>query len=117
VSHEKLEPLLQKELARADELGDPERTIPVLIEHVTAAEIEPGRREEAGAQLDDLARRVRELQEGIVARLAELGAGEVKQAALANALSAGLTPAQILAVAERDDVKLIRLDREEVVTA
>lgn len=114
--HEKLEPLLQKELARADELGDPERTIPVLIEHVTAAEIEPGRRE-AGAQLDDLARRVRELQEGIVARLAELGAGEVKQATLANALSAGLTPAQILAVAERDDVKLIRLDREEVVTA
>lgn len=72
--------------------------------------------EKGGAGLDELERRVGRRQAAIVARLAELGEADVDQMTLANALAARLAPAQIDDIASRDDVKFVRLNREEQVT-
>lgn len=112
----KIEPRLAREIEQAEEAGDPDRRIPVIVELAGGAEVAPSR-EEPGARLERLEQTVRELQAGVVQRLRELDAGEVEQLTLANALSARLTPTQIASVAERGDVKIIRLSREEQVTA
>ena len=113
---QKIEPRLAQEIERVESAGQPERAIPVIIEHVQALTIPTGG--SARGQLAALDRQVSHLQAGIVARLSELGStGELHQATLANALSTSLTPAQIRQIAAHGDVKLIRLNREEQVTA
>ena len=85
----------------------------MLIEHAERPEPRQG----GAPGLGDLAERIRHAQDALVRTLAELGAKDVRRAMLANALSATLTPAAIDEVAARDDVRALRLDREEQVTA
>jgi len=110
----KIDPPLEEELARAEAEGKLERPIPVLIEHVKEAELPPPARAQP---LEEVEERVRTSQDALVQRLRELGARDVQRATLANAVSAALTPSAIRDVAARSDVKVIRLNREEQVTA
>jgi hypothetical protein len=111
----KIDPRLAAELERLGRAGERERTVPVIIEH--AVGVVPGCDEDPVGELDRMREAVRRSQQGIVARLSELGAGEgVEQATLANSLAARLTYAQIADIAGRSDVKLIRLDRADYVT-
>lgn len=111
----KIDPRLAEELRRLELTGEQARTIPVIIEH--AVGIVPGSDEDPVRELDRIQEAVRQSQQGIVARLSELGAGEgVEQATLANSLAARLTPPQIADIAGRSDVKIIRLDRADYVT-
>jgi hypothetical protein len=111
---QKIDPRLADELDRVAREGRADQPIPVIIEHVKAATAPAGER---GAGRAALEREVRELQRPMVERLRELGAAAtVRQHVLANAVSARLTPAQIAAMAEHPDVRLIRLVREDQVT-
>jgi hypothetical protein len=110
----KLDPRLAEELDRIAREGRPDQPIPVIVEHVRAATASG----ERGAGRAALEREVMELQRPIVERLRELGAAAtVRQHVLANAVSARLTPVQIAAIAEHPDVRLIRLVRDDQVTA
>ncbi len=116
MANEKIEPRLLEEIRRVETAGQPDRRIPVIIEHVRQISIEreEGRRMEYGA----LEERMRAEQQGIRKRLSELGVtNDVRQMALANALEVRLTPAQIKEMAGHSDVRLIILNREEQVTA
>jgi hypothetical protein len=114
MAQEKIDPRLVEELERATAESRLDSPIPVIIEHVRAVSAGGGER---GAGLAELEREVRESQRPMVERLRELGAGAtVRQHTLANAVSAALTPAQIAAMAEHPDVRLIRLSREDQVT-
>ena len=106
-----IEPNLAEEIRRVQAADGPHRRIPVLIELAESVQVSPG------GQIDELERRVREHQTGVVEHLAKLGVDSgVRQATLANAISVALTPAEIEEIAARDDVRTIRLDREEYVT-
>ena len=106
-----IEPSLAEEIRRVQAADDPHRRIPVLIELSQPVEAPPGGR------IDEVERRVREGQAGVVGHLARLGVDDVEQATLANAVGAALSPEQIAELADRDDVRAIRLDRpEHVVT-
>lgn len=113
---EKIEPRLLEEIRRVETAGQPDRKIPVIIEHVRQI----GGIGEEGKRIDynALEQRVRGEQEDIRKRLFELGVtDDVQQMSLANALEVRLTPAQIKEIAAHSDVKLIVLNREEQVTA
>ena len=105
-----IEPNLAEEIRRVQAADDPHRRIPVLIELGEPVEVPPG------GQIDELERRTRERQAGVVEHLSRLGVGPVSQSTLANAVGAELTAAEIAEIAERDDVRMIRLDRAEQVT-
>ena len=106
-----IDPNLAEEIRRVQAAGGQHRRIPVLIELSEPAEAPPGGR------LDDLERRARERQAGVVEQLSRLGLGaSVRQSTLANAVSVQLTPEEIAQIAERDDVRMIRFDRAEQVT-
>lgn len=57
-----------------------------------------------------------EAQRGLMELLQSLGVKEVRQFSIVNAVVATLTPSQILSVAEREDVKMMRLSTKEKVT-
>ena len=57
------------------------------------------------------------LSRGTVARLLELNGHGIRQLGLANAISVSLSPAQLRAIADNTDVKLIRSAAPEQVTA
>lgn len=105
-----IEPALAEELRRSPAGA----AIPVIIEHVRTVEAPSGT--DPGGALAALDRRTGLLQRGIVARLAELGVRDARRAALANALFATLTPAQIEAIAAHPDVRMVRGNRPEAVT-
>ena len=114
MAEEKIEPALAEELERIDQAGSPTTRIPVIIEHVTVASSIGGDRAGGVAALE---REAHKLQQPIVERLRELGAGAaIRQHVLANAVSAELTPVQIAEMAKHPDVRLIRLEREDHVT-
>ena len=114
MAEEKIEPRLAEELQRIAQSGSPPGRIPVIIEHFKVASSTGGER--AGG-LAALEREVHKLQQPIVERLRELGAGAaIQQHVLANAVSAELTPAEIAEMARHPDVRLIRLEREDHVT-
>lgn len=114
MSNQKIEQILQDEVKMANSV-EPDRKIPVIIEHVKKVEIPPGKNTET--QLDATERMVRNLQRSIVKRLLELNVtGEIHQSTLSNSLSVQLTPKQIIEIAKHDDVKFIRLNREYQVT-
>jgi hypothetical protein len=110
MTSEKLEPRLQREIGAVKEAGHGDRKIPVLIEHVE------GVFAREGGDVADLEARVRHLQKGIVDQLSQFGAPDIQQSVLANLISASLEPRQIEVIADRDDVKVVRLNREEQVT-
>ena len=111
----KLEDKLEAEMEEAEASGTTDCRIPVLIEHTDV--LIPSE-DATDAQLEDLERRTKELQQGIMSRLSELGAEErAHQLALANVVSADLAPGEIKEVAKLGDVKAIRLNRQQNVTA
>jgi serine protease AprX len=60
--------------------------------------------------------RTAEAQKGVLELLDSLGVEEVKQLSIVNGVVAALTPSQLQRVAEREDVKLMRLVTREKVT-
>lgn len=123
MSIEKLEPrltnLIEESKIRAAagglEVADVEEreTFPVTISHqeyLRAAEDE-----DRSTGLEELGRRVRESQAQVISRLQAIGA-EPTIHTLTNAVTADLTPHQMLQVAELDEVRIIRLEALESVT-
>jgi hypothetical protein len=111
----KLDPKLEAEIEQAEAVGATDRTIPVLIEHKEAPVPAGGITEDE--QLRDLEQRVSELQQGIMSHLVELGAEDrAQQLALANVISAQLTPREVRELAKLKDVRAIRLNRQQNVT-
>jgi hypothetical protein len=113
MTSEKLEPRLAQEISAARAAGDDDRPIPVIIEHSEVVFASQG--DQRGG-MADLEARVKHLQKGIVQQLAEFGAPDIQQSVLANLISTSLRPSQVEAIAAREDVKIIRLNREEQVT-
>lgn len=114
MAEEKIEPRLAEELERIAQAGSPPKLIPVIIEHMKVVSSMGGKR--AGG-LAALEREVHRLQQPIVERLRELGAGAAfRQHVLANAVSAELTAVQIAEIARHPDVRLIRLAHEDQIT-
>jgi len=109
----KLEPRLEAEIRTARDEGDSDRRIPVIIE---LSEVVSATEGDARGGLSDLEARVRHLQKGIVEQLAQFGARDIQQSVLANLISVALSPAEIEIIATREDVKIVRLNREERVT-
>ena len=113
---EKIEPRLLAEIREAESSARPQRRLSVIIAHATGpADADRDRR----LDYAELEARVRAEQQGLRRRLLELGVdgGAMRQITLAHALEASLTPAQILDVAERSDVRSIVWNREQQVTA
>ena len=124
---EKLEPRLRahigEERLRASRRGRErsevdETGIEVTISHVDAIRAPEGiGRADRTAALDELARRMRESQRPIIDRIRELTGHEPLVAHdLVNAVTARLTPSQMAAIAEMDEVDLIRHEKLEPVT-
>lgn len=111
MNEQKIEPRLEEEISRA---AAAESRIPVIIEFAQRVDAPLSEDREAG--LERLERQIEAAQRPLVGRLRELGVADVRRSALANALSASLTPAQIAAASDHPDVRLIRLRREEQVT-
>ena len=101
----RLEPRLERELARLEAAGQADRLVQVVIEHARPA-VEPTTAGQAYALLAP-----------IMARLTALGAPQFSPLPLATAVSAALTPGQIRAIAAHPDVRLIHLADPEIVTA
>lgn len=88
--------------------------IPVIIEHADVISAQEG---PSGGGIGDLEARVKKSQQGIVEQLRKSGAPDIQQSVLANVITATLKPPAIEAVADREDVRIIRLNREEQVTS
>lgn len=108
----RIDPELAREIRHLEETGDAERTVAVIIECV--GEIEAGEGGVAG--LERMGRGLHTLQQRVLERLEQLGAGVVERSALVNALFASLTPAQVVEIAHHPDVRMVRLSRPEQVT-
>jgi hypothetical protein len=111
---DKIDPKLKAEMDRVERSGEPNRTLPIIIEHTSDRRIADDG--EAG-DLSALDERVRAGQSALRARLTKMGAQDVQQMTLANAISARLTPAQIRELASDRDVKRILWNVAERVTA
>ena len=109
----KLEPRLEAEIRTARDEGETDRRIPVIIEHSEVVSVTEGG---APGGLSDLEARVQHLQKGIVEQLTQFGARDIQQSVLANVITVALSPAEIESIATREDVKIVRLNREERVT-
>lgn len=118
---EKLEPRLletiDQEKTRAGARGFAaaevdEQPLPVTISHVETVRAETvGYADDRNEAFGDLESRTRDSQQVLVDRLEGLGVPEVRRHTLTNALTAELTPNQMRALAELDEVALIRLER------
>jgi len=99
----KLDPELRRVLIDIESAGEHDRTVPVLIEPVEqvflAPEIDTAKTERLQAQQEAIAR---ELQTSGVPEKA------IERFALVSALSADLTLDQIVTIARRSDVKIVR---------
>jgi len=88
--------------------------IPVTISHAQAMR---GEMMDTGAMsLDDLGARTQRSQKPILDKLRAMKAPDVTTYQLANALTTRLTPRQIEAVAELDEVRMVRLEALDNVT-
>jgi hypothetical protein len=110
----KIDAPLADEIQRAADAGEPDRMLAVEIEHAEPAVAPTGT--DPAARLDELGRTVRRLQAGIVEQLKELGAQAISQETLANVVTARLSADGVRQIAQRDDVRAIRLTREQQVT-
>jgi anti-sigma factor RsiW len=112
--HPKLEPRLARELEAAERAGFGGKPISILIELVDAVRApKTANRRQAMKTMEQQSSR---LQKALVARLVGLGAQNIQQAAIVNAVSADLAPAQIQLIAARPDVRIVRLARLEDAT-
>jgi serine protease AprX len=127
MADDKLEPRLlthiDHQLVRAGARGvsaaeaEEQETIEVTISHQEDVQAEESQGGQArGTALASLEQRVLQLQEPLLAKLADIGAEPAKQHVLTNAVTANLTAAQIRQVAELDEVKLVRLESFDQVT-
>jgi subtilisin family serine protease len=118
MSDEKLEPRLRatidQQKTRAAAAGITaaevdEQPLTVTISHAEPVRAHTG--EDRSELLADLERRTRESQRTLLGRLEQLGAPVAREHTLTNAVTAQLSPAQMRAVAELDEVELIRHER------
>lgn len=94
-----------------------EEPINVTISHQEYIKPEQEGEKSPVSALDSLAKRVRQSQDSILSTLDELGAKkDVISHTLTNAVTAKLTPRQMIEVTKLDEVKLIRLEAFEDVT-
>jgi hypothetical protein len=112
--HSKLEPRLARALEAAESAGLSGKPIPILIELVDV--VRAPRVASRRQAMRDMEQQSSRLQKAMVAHLVELGARNIQQAAIVNAVSAELAPAQIPIIASRPDVRIVRLARLEGVT-
>jgi serine protease AprX len=91
-----------------------EEPIDVTISHVEEHHATEGR--DRGEELANLAERTRRSQEPVLKKLADFKIKESTIHTLTNAVTTKLTPSQIQAVAELDDVKIVRLESLDQVT-
>jgi hypothetical protein len=111
---DKIDPKLRAEMDRIERTGESDRTIPIIIEHASDRRVAD---EAEAGDLSALDERVRAGQSALRARLSKMGAKDVQQMTLANAIAARLTPAQIRELASDRDVKRILWNAAERVTA
>jgi hypothetical protein len=113
----RLEPRLERELARFEAAGQESALVQVVIEHARPAAAAP---DEPGGDSREQATRLAEqsyvLLAPIMARLTALGAREFSPLPLATAVSAALTARQVRAIAAHPDVRLVHLAEPEIVT-
>jgi hypothetical protein len=110
---DKIDRKLQAEMERLEKTGRSDQRLTVLIEH--AASIEPGGQGAEG--ISAVEERIRAAQQKLRTRLTKMGAQQVRQMSLSNALVADLTPAQIREIASDGDVKRLLWNVPEKVTA
>lgn len=103
-------------MGEADAGGEPASRLPVII--TLGAQPQAPGGPDRGAQMAWLEAAVREAQAPLLAFLEALGAPKDETAAmtLANAVATVLTARQIEAVARREDVRTVELNREQEVT-
>ena len=119
----RLEPRLERELARLEAAGQESAPVQVVIEHAQPAAAstfdEPAAGEPRGDPREQAARLAEQsyvLLAPIMARLTALGAREFSPLPLATAVSAALTARQVRAIAAHPDVRLVHLAEPEIVT-
>jgi hypothetical protein len=112
---DKLEPRLLRVLEKVESSGDPSQTVPVLIDHIEEVRVDPDAK--PSERIRQLETAVPQLQEGIVGELHSSGVPDdaIDQLVLANAVATQLTLDQVLRIARRPDVRLIRYSGEEFV--
>lgn len=125
---DKLEPrlltLIDQEMMRAEDRGmsasaiRQEETFDVTISHhETVLAEEPEQTQDRQEPLADLESRTQQIQQPLVDRIRQItGDEQIKTHTLTNAVTAKLTPAQMEQVAELDEVKIIRLEKLDLVT-
>jgi len=89
-------------------IREPAQKLPVLIEMIEQPEAP--RTLDRNAELEDLSNLAEASREGVLERLRQLGVAEdtIETFTIVNALATTLTPDQVRAMAERDDVSFIR---------
>jgi hypothetical protein len=103
-----------RELEAAERAGLSDKPISILIELVDAVRApKTASRRQAMKTMEQHSNR---LQKALVARLVELGAQNIQQAAIVNAVSADLAPPRVPLIAGRPDVRIVRLARLEDAT-
>lgn len=105
----KIESRLAGEMQRAEEAGQMDQRIPVLIQITGAEHPQPSNFADLERQVASRQRSVRELLMTLVAP------GEVHALILSNSLETSLTPGQILRIAAHEDVRSIVWNRAEQV--
>lgn len=123
MANRKIEPRLEahidQEKARASAGGMAaaavdDMPIPVTISHGDMLRAQPGT--EGAAGLESMGPQAMPSQQPLLERLRSLKAPDITTYALANAVTTRLTPRQIAAVAEMDEVRMIRLEALDMVT-
>jgi len=110
MSKEKIDAKLQQEIERLERSGTSTQRLPVIIEHGDSGNVTGDR------DMAVMERQVRAAQAPLLKRLGDIGAGNVQQMILANAVSADLTPDQIRSMASEPAVKRIIWNVAERVT-
>jgi serine protease AprX len=109
----KLDRRLAKILAEKKVAAEKEAKIKVIISLAKSVKV-PTQRDRPEI-LKEMQKEASEDQKSIVELLHGLGVKEIRQLSIVNAVVAILTPDQILSVAEREDVKIMRLSTKEKV--
>jgi hypothetical protein len=110
MSSDKIEPRLREEMARMESTGGGDALTSVIIQVRTydrPSKDYPGMQTQVDMQ-----------QKSVKERLRELGVqGDIRSLVLSNSIEANLTPSQIRAISDHEDVKSIILNRADRVTA
>ncbi len=107
----RITPELSAEMSALRKAGRAEARLAVVIA------VEPPAESAGARDVEAMAAAIRAAQEPVVRRLAQLGVTRLRRQAIASAVEAELTPAQIEAVADEPTVRRLMLDRVVKVTA